>query len=80
MVSGKPWFGPKRYFGWGWSIASWQGLVVLLLYIGSILLNLYLVSSTPVSLGVVFLLTVIFLMIVRATGTPPGGPCLPLKD
>ena len=28
-VTSKPWFGPKRFFGWGWTPVSWEGWAVI---------------------------------------------------
>lgn len=25
LISKHAWFGPKRFFGWGWSPVSWEG-------------------------------------------------------
>ncbi len=33
MITRRPWFVPKRHFGWGWSPASWQGWVVTLIFL-----------------------------------------------
>ena len=28
-VTKKAWFGPKRYLGWGWTPTSWEGWLVI---------------------------------------------------
>jgi hypothetical protein len=33
-----PWFKAKKYFGWGWYPATWQGWVVLLVWLGVVML------------------------------------------
>jgi hypothetical protein len=71
----KPWFGPKRYLGWGWAIQSWEGLLTtavfaVLMVIGSVFLG----RSRWVGLP---LLLLAYGVVVLLTGDPPGGPAGP---
>ena len=69
-VTKKPWFGPKRHVGWGWSIISGEGRAVTALFVA-----LMLVASTvwhsPVA---VLVLIVLYIVVVALTGDPPGPP------
>ena len=68
----RPWFGPKKFVGWGWSIASWEGAVatavwVLLLAAGLLLWP----QARPI---VVVVLILLYGVLVILTGGAPGGP------
>jgi len=67
-VTKKAWFGPKRYVGWGWSIASWEGRVATMAYIALMLVGATAWHS-PVAVAV---LTVLYVVLVALTGDPPG--------
>ena len=41
----RPWFKAKRY-GWGWAPATWQGWLVLLLFIGLTVWNFLRIDAT----------------------------------
>ena len=68
-----PWFEPKRYFGWGWRVATWQGWVATaifaVLFVGA--LAVFGGVARWVAVAVVLLA---YLVVVVLTGTPPGGP------
>jgi hypothetical protein len=66
------WFGPKRYLGWGWRIASWQGWVVTGVALGLVLDARRLWPS--VALPMIVVVLVLYLAVVVLTGDPPGGP------
>jgi hypothetical protein len=72
------WFGPKRWLGWGWTIASWQGFLTTAVFIA---LNVAVtfwrpVPGSPVRALIAAHLTLaaLFLTMVVLTGDPPGGP------
>lgn len=71
-VTKTAWFGPKRFIGWGWAVASWQGAVTSAIFI------VLLIASVTVwkesSLIPVIVLFVLYFAIVLLTGNPPGGP------
>ena len=71
-VTTKPWFGPKRYLGWGWRIQSWEVLLTtavftVLMVMGSIFLGRSRLVGLP-------LLLLAYGVVVLLTGDPPGGP------
>ena len=69
-VTRKPWFGPKRSVGWGWSIASGEGRAVTALFVALMLLAST-VWHSPVA---VLVLIVLYVVVVALTGDPPGPP------
>lgn len=63
------WFRAK-WFGWGWTPATWQGWVIIAIYIGLILIISSRVDQN--SLPVPFiLLTLILIVICYLKGEPP---------
>jgi len=63
------WFGPRRWLGWGWTPASWEGWAVFVVFAGAAI-GLAAARLAPlVSVAVAALLVVCYLK-----GTPPGGP------
>jgi hypothetical protein len=68
----KPWFGPKRYVGWGWRVASWQGWVVTAVMAVLFFLDLALLEGVARWAGLAVVLG-LYLLVVVLTGTPPGG-------
>lgn len=73
-ITNKPWFGPKKYIGWGWRITSWQGFVILMVFIGFLISDL--VYSRRGFMGIVgaILISIAFVYVALITGGPPGGP------
>jgi len=72
-MTNKPWFGPKRYFGWGWSPASWEGWVVSGAALVLVILAMTLLSSGARTWAVV-LVSAGLVAVAAATGGRPGGP------
>lgn len=71
----KPWFGPKRYVGWGLSPRTWQGVVVMLVFVALILLtDVFFLKDLILRLVAVGILFVLFILITILTGGKPGGP------
>jgi uncharacterized membrane protein YhaH (DUF805 family) len=71
MTERKLWFIAKRY-GWGWQPATWQGWLVVVVYIAVILAAVAVAATLPlvtvlVSLGA----TTLLLWICYRTGEPP---------
>lgn len=75
------WFKAKRY-GYGWVPATWQGWLIMLLYIIAILLSVYMTSlvqeldqSSPVAVTslfcLVFVYTIALVYICYLTGEKP---------
>lgn len=69
----KPWFGPKRLIGWGWAPASWQGWLVMAVFLVAVAAVAVLLTGTARALAAVALL-VILLLTTYLTGEPPGPP------
>ena len=67
-----PWFGPKKRFGWGWTPVTWQGWTIAALFVACILGISYAKSFTT-KFAVFAAIVVVYLIIVVATGTKPGG-------
>jgi high-affinity Fe2+/Pb2+ permease len=67
----KFWFHAKL-FGFGWGMpASWQGWVVLVLYL-VLVIAAALFAPTETRLPVIFLLTAMFIIVVVFTGERPA--------
>jgi hypothetical protein len=69
----KPWFGPKRLIGWGWAPASWQGWLVMAVFLVAVAAVAVFLTGTARALAAVALL-VILLLTTYLTGEPPGPP------
>lgn len=69
----KPWFGPKRVTGWGWSPVSWQGWAVSGVFLVLVAVSLIAWPGAAGSLVVVGLV-VVLVLVALLTGDPPGGP------
>lgn len=63
------WFGPRRSGGWGWSPISWQGWLVMLVFLAAIL---WAASRRPPRLRILMVLVGAFIAICYITGGPPG--------
>jgi hypothetical protein len=71
-VTPKPWFGPKRALGWGWTPVSWEGWVTTGVFVAlTIVVGSFWGGHLLLPLIV---LIVAFLVVVFLTGDPPGGP------
>jgi hypothetical protein len=72
MIPGFPWFGPKTSFGWGWTPVTWQGWALTAGFIAGVAaLSAWL--PLPVRLPATSGLAIVFIIVVAATGTRPGG-------
>jgi phosphoglycerol transferase MdoB-like AlkP superfamily enzyme len=77
-MNGKLWFKAKTY-GWGWTPITWQGWLVLALYIVGVFFNSFMVSNNPYSENLLFfvfipnmvLLTAFLILICYAKGEEP---------
>ena len=68
-----PWFGPKKYIGWGLTIYTWQGAVLTLAAVVLVVASVVLLR--PLAVGVIGAACVLVAYIAAAflTGDPPGG-------
>lgn len=71
----EPWFGPKRYVGWGWAPASWQGWLATGLMVALVIAALR-ILRLPLGPPVAAVVVLVFLALAALTGTKPGGPGL----
>ncbi len=69
-----PWFGPKRLIGWGLSPRTWQGGIVMIVFIAAVMLSIYLAKNLLVKFIVLGILVVLFIIVVLLTGGKPGRP------
>ncbi len=53
-ASNKPWFVAKSY-GWGWTPATWQGWLILAIFIAVIVLNLLRIDAYSESINTTLL-------------------------
>lgn len=75
----KLWFKAKRY-GWGWYPVSWQGWLVLGVYLGGLVVNFVRIDGTSLSIGdtlvrfvpEALILTGILIGVCWVTGEPPA--------
>lgn len=70
----EPWFGPKKYLGWGWSIASWQGAVVVIILVALLAGDFTLFHRTLTGILGALAILVIFAFLAMLTADLPGGP------
>ena len=70
-VTAKPWFGPKRYLGWGWTPVSWEGWVAIGIFCVLLLAVVILWQGVASVIGVT-VLVVALLGVCLLTGDPPG--------
>ena len=70
-----PWFGPKRYVGWGWAPRSWQGWLTTAAMVGLVIIAVATVRG-PVGFAVALIVIILFLVLAWLTGTAPGVPGL----
>jgi hypothetical protein len=73
ILGKKVWFEPRRWGGWGWTPASWEGWVV----IASVLAAIVVISAVMKdgrSVAPTFVLVGVLLVVCWLKGTSPGGP------
>jgi hypothetical protein len=70
-VTSKPWFGPKRSFGWGWTPVSWEGWVVIGAFMALSLVSVVDLQGA-ISVIAVTVLVCALLAVCLLTGDPLG--------
>jgi hypothetical protein len=74
MTERKYWFAAKRY-GWGWSLpSSWEGWVVLAIFLGLMIVGSFIVppsTSTGAFVAYVAILVALFFGVCWLKGEPP---------
>ena len=75
MITSRPWFGPKKYLGWGWTPITWEGWLATAVFLIAFLVCFLVIGGGPgVAAGLVLMAA--YLGVVVLTGTKPGGPAL----
>ena len=69
----KPWFGPRRVFGWGWTPVTWQGWAVIAVFVVAIAACAVLLPGVAAKVIAEVVLIVLLLAVCALTGTRPGG-------
>jgi hypothetical protein len=70
-VTNRPWFGPKRTIGWGWTPVSWQGVVVSVVFLVLVLASVIFWQGWGAAIAVPVLVGLL-LVVCLLTGDPPG--------
>jgi hypothetical protein len=70
----KPWFGPKEHDGWGWRVSSWQGVVIVAIFIVFVFIDSSVFKFSLKGIIGYAILLAGFLLIAYLTGDQPGGP------
>lgn len=66
-----PWFGPRRFPGWGWTPLTWQGWTVSGVFLVAVVLCGEFIRGIPKAIAIAGLV-VLLLAICLLTGTRPG--------
>lgn len=74
MITKRPWFGPKRYFGWGWTPVTWEGWAVTAIFLVIVIAGRVHFGAGLPGFVSIFLCLAVYLGIIVLTGTRPGGP------
>ena len=69
----RPWFGPRRLPGYGWSPVTWQGWAVSVGFFAAILLCAFLIPNVVIKVIAEVVLVVLLVTTCALTGTRPGG-------
>ncbi len=67
----KPWFGPRHLPGYGWSPITWQGWLVIAVFVIAVFACAFLVPGVALKVGVEMVLIVLLLAVCILTGTRP---------
>jgi hypothetical protein len=73
-ITKEPWFGPKTRFGWGLSVASWQGAVATVAAVVLVVAAVSLLRPLVLGAIVAAVVLVAFVAVALLTGDAPGGP------
>lgn len=71
-ITAKPWFGPKRYSGWGWTPVSPEGWAATALSVAGIIVSNVMLHGAHLAIAVV-VICVLLVGLALITGDPPGG-------
>jgi hypothetical protein len=69
----KPWFGPRKLPGWGWSPTSWQGWAVVAVFLVAVAACAVLLPSTAAKVIAEVVLIALLVAVCALTGTRPSG-------
>ncbi len=68
-----PWFGPRRFPGWGWAPVSWQGWLVTGVFIAALAACAIFVHGVVLKTIGELVLIALLLAVSLLTGTKPGS-------
>ncbi len=71
MITSRPWFGPKKYLGWGWTPITWEGWLTTAVFLAAFLVC-FLVIGGGAGIAGGLILVAAYLGMVLLTGTCPG--------
>jgi hypothetical protein len=74
IITKRPWFGPKRYYGWGWSPITWQGWLVTAVLGAVVIAAFRYFGITRMAIRAEICAGLVYFAIVLLTGTKPGDP------
>ena len=69
----KPWFGPRHLPGYGWSPVTWQGWLVIVVFVAAIFACAFLVPGVALKVGTEIVLIALLLAVCLLTGTRPSS-------
>jgi hypothetical protein len=73
LLTKNPWFGPRRLAGYGWSPRTWQGWLVIFVFIAAILSCAFLLPGVALKIGAEIVLIALLFAVCLLTGTRPGS-------
>lgn len=68
-----PWFGPRHLPGWGWSPVTWQGWLVIVVFLAAIVACAVLLPGVALRLMVEVIFIALLFAVCWLTGTPPNS-------
>lgn len=69
----KPWFGPRKLPGWGWSPVTWQGWAVIAIFLVAIFACAFLLPGAVPKVIAEIVLIALLVVTGWLTGTRPSS-------
>jgi hypothetical protein len=69
----EPWFGPRRLLGYGWSPVTWQGWLVIVVFVAALFACAFLLPGVGLKVGAEIVLIALLLAVCLLTGTRPSS-------
>jgi uncharacterized membrane protein YphA (DoxX/SURF4 family) len=73
LLTKESWFGPRHLPGYGWSPRTWQGWLVIFVFIAAILACAFLLPGVALKVGAVVVLVALLVAVCLLTGTRPSS-------